>query len=54
MGADARRSRGHRAGRAGIALVALLAVAGLVVALVAHREDARANPNSAIFVSVPI
>lgn len=53
MGADARRSRGHRAGRAGIALVALLAVAGLVVALVAHREDARANPNSAIFASVP-
>lgn len=53
MGAGARRSRGHRAGRAGVLLASLLAVAGLVIALAAHREDARANPNSAIFVSVP-
>jgi hypothetical protein len=53
VGADARRSRGHRAGRAGIALAAMLAVAGLVIALAAHRDDARANPNSAIFASVP-
>ncbi|WP_395725265.1 serine hydrolase [Nakamurella sp.] len=53
MGAGARRSRGHRAGRAGVLLASLLAVAGLVIALAAHRDDARANPNSAIFVSVP-
>lgn len=32
---------------------AVMAVAGLVIALAAHREDVRANPNSAIFASVP-
>lgn len=53
MGAGARRSRGHRAGRAGVLLAALLAVAGLVIALAAHRDDVRTNPNSAIFASVP-
>jgi hypothetical protein len=36
-----------------VLLASLLAVAGLVIALAAHRDDARANPNSAIFVSVP-
>ncbi|WP_420120364.1 hypothetical protein [Nakamurella sp.] len=40
-------------GRAGVLLASLLAVAGLVIALAVHRDDARANPNSAIFVSLP-
>ncbi len=53
MGAGARRSRGQRAGRGGIVLAALLAVAGVIIALAAHREDVPINPNSAIFVAVP-
>lgn len=40
-------------GRVGVVLAALLTVAGLIIALTAHRADVRANPNSAIFASVP-
>ena len=53
MGARVRRSRGQRAGRAGILVAALLAVAGLLIALAAHRDAGRTNPDSAIFVTVP-
>jgi ABC-type transporter Mla MlaB component len=49
----ARRPHGHRAGRAGVLIAALLAVGGLLIALATHRDGAPANPNSAIFVSVP-
>jgi hypothetical protein len=53
VGGGARRSHGHRAGRAGVLIAALLAVGGLLIALATHRDGAPANPNSAIFVSVP-
>jgi hypothetical protein len=36
-----------------VLIAALLAVAGLLIALATHRDGAPANPNSAIFVSVP-